>query len=136
MKNILNNVGKFFQVTPVYQGIASVGGLTGGFFISEAIQNYSQGDNIMGSINMAVGVVNCVSLVLNEMLAIQRKLEYHRIKNSLETYGWDTRILEPRTHFWCQRNMLQIASNDTGCGEQTKNYLLAKGYQKYDFFKE
>lgn len=76
------------------------------------------------------------ALVSNELLAIGKIDEYNKIINALEEYGWSARLIEPKSHSYCQRKIAQAASDDAGYGNETRNYLNEKGYKWYHFFPD
>jgi len=75
--------------------------------------------------------VNLASIALSENAAAWKLQEYDKVKTALSEHGWDERIIEQKSHSWCQRNMARVASADTGCEEKTRMYLREKGYRWY-----
>ena len=94
---------------------------------------YSQGNIGAGVTNTLTALANIGCFLFNEYLAIGKMQEYRKVKSALDEHGWDERIIEPKSHSWCQRNMVQIASDDAGFGKETRNYFHEKGYKWYHF---
>ena len=134
MAKTLDKILKFFQVSPVQQ-IVSLGLSAPGTAIYSylSIENYSQGNTGAGIANAFGVFLNIGCFLFNEYLAIGKMQEYRKVKSALDEHGWDERIIEPKSHSWCQRNMVQIASDDAGFGKETRNYFHEKGYKWYHF---
>lgn len=137
MGNTLENIVTFFRVSPAQQVLAL--GMSTPLTISlsyMAIEDYSQG-NINASIAKMLGAfANFGCFLANEYLAVKKMKEYDRVKSALDEHGWDKRIIEPKSHSWCQRNMVQVASDDSGFGKETRDYLHRKGYRWYHFIQD
>ncbi len=127
MANTLDKIVTFFKVSPVQQAVA-LGFSTPAAALSSygTIEAYSQGKIGAGSLGTFIALVNIGSFLLNEYLAIGKMQEYRKVKSALDKRGWDERIIEPKSHSWCQRNMAQVASDDSGFGKETREYLHEK----------
>ena len=133
MENTLDKIVTFFRVSPIQQMLSLVSTAPTAYLSYRAIKYYSQ-ENIDEGIKNVIGALACIGYFLfNECLAIVKMLEYDKVKSALYEHGWDKRIIEPKSHTWCQRNMTQVASDDTGFGKETRDYLYEKGYRWYHF---
>lgn len=137
MVKTLDTLVKFFWVSPVQQAVA-LGMLTPATIICthSAIKDYSQGNIGAGITNTLGALANIGFFLFNEYLAVGKMKEYCKIKNILEENSWDEGLIERKSHSWCQRNIVQIASNNVGFGNETKEYLCEKGYRWYHFVPE
>jgi hypothetical protein len=134
MADTLDKIVTFFRVSPAQQVIA-LGMSTPATVLStySAIENYSQGNIGAGVTNTLIALANIGCFLFNEYLAIGKMQEYRKVKSALDDHGWDERIIEPKSHSWCQRNMAQVASEDSGFGNEAREYLKDKGYKRYNF---
>ena len=132
MAKTLESIITFFRVSPVQQAL--VFGITTPIIIDDtwrAVESYSHNDMYNGCLSIS-HILLCVGYALfNEVIAIKKLNEYYQVKNLFVKHGWDERVIEPKSHSWCQRNAAQVASNDTGFGKLTKEYFNKKGYRWY-----
>jgi len=100
------------------------------------VQNYSCGNLGAGIISTTMAGGSMAFLLFNEYLAVDKIKRYKKLKNILNKRGWNKRIIDSMSHTWCERNLIQLVSDDSGFGEKTRNYLYQKGYEWYHFFPE
>lgn len=137
MANTLDKITTFLRVSPMQQVVSlGMSAPMTVFSTYGAIEGYSNGNVGMGVANTLSALANLGCFLFNESLAIKKMEEYGDLRNALEKYSWDERIIEPKSHSWCQRNMAQVASEDSGFGEETKKYLHEKGYRWYHFIPD
>lgn len=134
MTNTLDKIVTFFRVSPAQQ-VSALGMSTPLTVLTSyiAIENYSQGDINASIVYMLGAFANFGCFLANEYLAVKKIKEYDKVKSALDEHGWDKRIIEPKSHSWCQRNMVQVASDDSGFGKETRDYLHHRGYRWYYF---
>lgn len=137
MADTLDKIVTFFRVSPVQQVIA-LGMSTPTTVLSTyiAIETYSQGNIGAGITGTLTALANIGGFLFSEYLAIGKMSEYGKVKSALDKHGWDKRIIEPKSHSWCQRNMAQVASDDSGFGNETREYLKNKGYKWHHFIPD
>lgn len=136
-KSYFKEVINFVRTSPIQQ-LCSFISLAG---IPEPA--YTAGERILegnykaATASLAVTVLNAILAIpliaLMEDGAVERYNEYRVIKKSLTKHGWDRRIIEPKTHSWCQRNAARVAATDTGYKKEVDKYYKERGIKWYQF---
>jgi len=118
MKEAIN----FLRVSHVSQYIAAPSlflavcqGLT-------AIEKASSGNyNAIDLVGMPLIWIACFAY--SEKIAAANFSDYKRIKQALTKYGWDERIIETRSHSYCQRNTARVAASSCGYKQEIDQYF-------------
>lgn len=71
-------------------------------------------------------LLNVGGIAVNQQIALENVREYKKVREAFEEYGWDERIVEPKSHSWCQRHATKIAAKDTGFGKEIRDYFNKK----------
>ena len=135
MANTLDEIVTFFRVSPLQQ-ISALGVPIPVIVFSthSFIENYSQGSVGLAVTNAFTVLASIGCFWFNESLAVGKMQEYSKVKSVLDERGWDEKIIEPKSHSWCQRNMVKVASDHSGFRREAREYLRNKGYKWYNFF--
>jgi hypothetical protein len=88
-----------------------------------AIYHFSNGQYMSGAVTAGVALLNLGGIVLCEMAATVRYAEYHRVRSDLEHFGWNERIIEPKSHSFCQKIVAIVAATDCGFEKEVKEYF-------------
>ena len=136
MKSILNKISSKIKIAPMQSTLIGLNLSLGTLMGLDVIKNYYDGDFIIGTTEIALSLINYKIYQIQKNSAKKRINEYKKVKRILKKRGWDERIIEKKMHSWCQRYATQIASNEVGYGEQTKNYFYEKGYRWYHFLPD
>lgn len=120
----------FVRVSPVQQlSMAACLGLEV-FFAEKVFQGYHY-----PTISFEVFTLASLATAgFNEALAYDKYLEYKKVRGELERRGWDERIINPKSHSWCQRNAARAAAIDTGYKDEVDSYYAREGHKWYLFF--
>ncbi len=132
MKNILNKI----KVAPIQFSLMGLNATFGTCISFDALENYANGEIMLGTIEAGLSLVTLKTFFIQKNYYKKKIEEYKKVKSALEKYGWDRRIVKTKRNSWCQRHLAQIASDETGYGEQTKNYFYEKGYRWYHFLPD
>lgn len=124
-------VVNFFRVSPVHQLLAAVNFATAADLGMAAAEKISQGNYDTAARLVATTLFNLAILGSNEALVVVKLSEYNKIKEALLRHGWDKRIIEPKSHSWCQRHAARLAAIDSGYKEEIDNYYSEEGYKWY-----
>lgn len=125
------DVVNFVRVSPAQQLLAAINFASAATPGVGAMEKASEGNYQAAAGLAAISLLNLAFLGFNEALAVGKLSEYKKIKAALSTHGWDERIIEPKSHSWCQRNAARVAAIDTGYKEEIDNYYEKEGYKWY-----
>lgn len=132
MSSLLKKVANVFRVSSLQQitvfGIGAPTAFLGGY---QSVEAYARGQIIYGSWLTFLTLSTVASCLVNEALAFGKIREYHKVRRHLEEFGWGEEVVELKSHSWCQRRMVQVASTDSGFEKKTRDYLHKKGYRWY-----
>ncbi len=134
--NKLENVINLLRVSPVQQlGAAILGGVMvlPGF---EAAERFSDGDYLLAIGFSALTLWNLTVIGLSEATALPKLSQYKEVRKALAKFGWDPRIIEPKSHSWCQRHAARTAAVDSGYESEVNEFLAQKGYRWYHFLPD
>ena len=119
----MRKVVNFLRVSPPAQFIAFTSLLLAVSRGSMAIKEASSG-NYAAAIDLAgISLLSLASLHFSESLATANFSEYKEIKQALTRYGWDERIIETKSHSWCQRNTARVAAINCGYKQEIDQYF-------------
>ena len=118
----MRDVVNFLRVSPVPQFIAFMNlALTVRIGIEASSGNYV---NAIGSAGTPL-----LFIALSEVLAAANFSEYKKIKQALIRHGWDERIIETKSHTWCQRNTARVAAINCGYKQEIDQYFREHEYE-------
>ena len=136
LDDVITDVMTFVKVSPIQQVIcAGMSGPVAIFCAYTAIEHYSNGNIGLGIMQTTAGLINVGCVIMNEKFASGNLSQYREVKRALEENGWDERLIDTKSYSWCQRNLVLVASYDTGFGKETKKYLKDQGYRWYSFLR-
>ena len=121
-------VVKFVRVSPVQQLFTAINFASAANLGIIAAEKVAEGNYYSAMRLAAVTLLNLAFLGFNEAQAVGRYGEYKKVKEALTRYGWSERIIEPKSHSWCQRNAARRAAIDTGHREEIDRYYEEQGY--------
>jgi len=119
----IREVVNFLRVSPVAQFMAFTSLVLAAGLGSTAIKEVSSGDYVASIDSAATSLLYIAFLGLSEALAATNFSEYKRIKQALTRSGWDERIIEPKSHSWCQRNTARVAAINCGYKQEINQYF-------------
>ncbi|OGD85511.1 hypothetical protein A2164_00385 [Candidatus Curtissbacteria bacterium RBG_13_35_7] len=129
----LKSLANFLRVSPVQQACAAINTTSTAFPGYEAAERLANGNYESAVGLIGITLVNLALVVGNEALATHKFLEYKSVKKALAKFGWDSRIIEPKSHSWCQRHAARTGAIDSGYGEEIDQYFAQKGHKWYHF---
>jgi hypothetical protein len=136
LENKIKKIESFIKVTPTFQISSLLIAAISSYPMYKSIESFSENNYLEAFVNLLGPSIGLFSIMYQEKLASKRYFEYKKTKNLLKKYGWNSKIIQAKSHSWCQRNMLITISKELGFKDKTKNYLYDKGYRWYHFKSE
>lgn len=133
---VLREVVNFVRVSPVQQLLAAVNfaiASRNGIVVAE---RFSQGNYDTAERSVAITLLSLAFLGASEYSALSNFSEYKKIKKALARHRWDSRIVEPKSHSWCDRHAARVAAIDSGHKSEIDEYYAEKGYKWYHIFPD
>ena len=125
----IKDVVNFLKVSPAPQFIAFMNLVLAASLGSIAVKEASSG-NYVAAIGSAGTPLLFIALSgFSEALAAANFSEYKKIKQALTRHGWDERIIETKSHTWCQRNTARVAAINCGYKQEIDQYFREHEYE-------
>jgi len=129
MIKTLEKILRFFEVSPVQQFATwAMCAPVSLYCLNDGFQRLSEGNTLLAVVDGIIMLEAIGISYFNEKQATKLYRNHGRVRTLLEKRGWDERIIESKSHSWCDRNMVKVASDDAGFGEETEQYLEKMGY--------
>ena len=107
----LREVVNFVRVSPVQQLLAAINFAIASRNGIAVVERFSQGNYDAAERSVAITLLSLVVLGVSEYSALSNFSEYKKIKEALARHRWDRRIVEPKSHSWCDRRATRASGN-------------------------
>lgn len=79
----------------------------------------------------ASAMLNAGAAVANFLVGYSKFTEYQKVKDALQRYGWQERIVKPKMYSWCQRHAARQAAVELGYEEKFDTFAEKEGHKWY-----
>ena len=81
--------------------------------------------------NISAAAPTLAAAAFSALVGVGKFVEYRKIRNALETHGWDERLVRPKMYSWCQRNAARQAAKHTGYTSEFDSFAESEGHKPY-----
>lgn len=131
----IHEATRIINVAPLQHMIA----LASGFVASQGLERFHidyLNHNVTPEAQMLTLGAGLFAMIFSEYSAVKKYHEYLKIKSAFERKGWDEKLIEPKSHSWCQRRAVRLAATDVGYLSETDQYFYKNGYRWYHIFPD
>lgn len=76
--------------------------------------------------------IGMIAVTYSAAMGYLKFKEYNEIKNALEEYGWDERLVKPKGYSLCQRHAARQAAKHAGYVSEFDDFMEREGHKWYD----